>query len=493
MASDIQAPGGFGEPTIDAHSTLDDAHEHDGSDVDGDSEDDEYILTQDTPRPQKVSEKLRNDVDVFQTWLTTSQRDRSLRKRDTKTSQRQSAADRLLEQDSTKIIDAPREYQMELFERAKEKNIIVVLDTGSGKTLIAVLLLNHMLENEIRRRADEMQAHGPRTAFFIVEKVALCLQQHRVLRHNLSYPIGVVHGDLQGVTNRKEFWQTQLADNMAVVTTAQVLLDSLSNGFVRMSGINLLVFDEAHHTKKNHPYAKIIKSHYLREPHATPKILGMTASPVDAQTRDMRSAAAELEGIMCSEIATVSDDVLRNTPRAMEAYEQFQRLLPKEQTRTALWEHVNALVSENPLFRTALEFAEEASSTLGPWCADRFWSLLMTDLEVAKLVAKTGGDMENQSLDSINQSIVAIHRIQELTQEYARQRNMEVHKGLSSKFQLLLDILRDQFENGTSRCIVFVEKRYTALLLSEMLREDQIQIPGVVAAHMVSVKQPDLS
>ena len=34
------------------------------------------------------------------------------------------------EAESEKIISSPREYQTELFERAKQKNIIAVLDTG---------------------------------------------------------------------------------------------------------------------------------------------------------------------------------------------------------------------------------------------------------------------------------------------------------------------------------------------------------------------------
>ncbi len=36
----------------------------------------------------------------------------------------------MAKQDSTKIITDPREYQLELFERAKADNIIAVLDTG---------------------------------------------------------------------------------------------------------------------------------------------------------------------------------------------------------------------------------------------------------------------------------------------------------------------------------------------------------------------------
>lgn len=36
----------------------------------------------------------------------------------------------IAKQDSSVIITDPREYQLELFEKAKEQNIIAVLDTG---------------------------------------------------------------------------------------------------------------------------------------------------------------------------------------------------------------------------------------------------------------------------------------------------------------------------------------------------------------------------
>lgn len=35
----------------------------------------------------------------------------------------------------------PRAYQEEIFVEARERNIIAALDTGSGKTLIAVMLI----------------------------------------------------------------------------------------------------------------------------------------------------------------------------------------------------------------------------------------------------------------------------------------------------------------------------------------------------------------
>lgn len=64
-----------------------------------------------------------------------------------------------------KIINNPRAYQLELFERAKKENVIAVLDTGSGKTLIACLLLRYMMEEELERRT---QGKEKRSSFFLV-------------------------------------------------------------------------------------------------------------------------------------------------------------------------------------------------------------------------------------------------------------------------------------------------------------------------------------
>jgi type I site-specific restriction endonuclease len=53
---------------------------------------------------------------------------------------------------------APREYQYHLFQKALKENIITVLDTGAGKTLISVMLIKHMtkLEREARLTRREV-------------------------------------------------------------------------------------------------------------------------------------------------------------------------------------------------------------------------------------------------------------------------------------------------------------------------------------------------
>lgn len=349
--------------------------------------------------------------------------------------------------------------------------------------------MRYILDQELENRA---QGNPKKIAFFIVEKVNLCFQQYQVLSCNLEYPVTKIYGNMPGMTNTKAFWDSQFSENMAVVITAQVLLDCLNNGFVTMRQINLLIFDEAHHAKKKHPYARIIKSHYMREAdhNLRPRVLGMTASPVDTKTKDMRGAAVELESMLCSEIATASDEVLWRSrghhQRVTETRSQYDKLKPPEESHTVLWSKINARVSGNPEFRSALDSALDASSALGPWCADRYWSLLLTDAEVAKLVARTEQDINGKTVASTDRAVTDIHQVQKIIQNHHFEPASKQLNCISTKSLELWEVLQDEFRNQkASRCIVFVEKRHTAMLLADLLQQPGLEIPGVVPSYMV--------
>lgn len=60
---------------------------------------------------------------------------------------------------------AARPYQVELLKKALERNIIVCLGTGTGKTFISVMLIKelaHQVRNEFRN------PHNGRRTFFLV-------------------------------------------------------------------------------------------------------------------------------------------------------------------------------------------------------------------------------------------------------------------------------------------------------------------------------------
>ncbi|PNP59131.1 hypothetical protein THARTR1_01379 [Trichoderma harzianum] len=346
--------------------------------------------------------------------------------------------------------------------------------------------MRHVLQVELQSRAD---GYRHKTAFFIVEKVALCFQQHAVLTTNLEFPIGKFYGEMTGVVRCQEYWDKQFAENMAIVCTAQILLDLLSCGFICMSQINLLVFDEAHHAKKSHPYARIIKDHYMRLQDARPRILGMTASPVDALTKDVWHAATELESMLCSKIATISDEALMQSQanrQQVEVKEYYDRLEDPEYSRTRLWDSISRCVRSNLQFRKHLEYASNASSILGTWCADRYWQLLTTDNEMLKIEAKTSRDYLDFDVAAGDEAMAAVAQVRGIIKDHVFRAIQAGSPELSPKVKTLYEVLEDVFcKRQAKRCIVFVQARSTAFLLADLFEQPGMQIPGMKAAYMI--------
>ncbi|KAM6478310.1 hypothetical protein HDV62DRAFT_400793 [Trichoderma sp. SZMC 28011] len=432
-----------------------------------DDEIEDVDQSEETSDAQKapIAKKRQQDL-AFQDWLVKNQMELTENsKADLESHLDKLSISRLYEDNAfQKIITSPREYQIDLFERAREENTIVVLDTGSGKTLIAALLMRHILQVELQSRAE---GNRHKTAFFLVEKVALCFQQHAVLTTNLEFPVGKFFGEMTGVIRSQEYWDRQFAENMAIVCTAQILLDLLTCGFISMSQINLLVFDEAHHAKGNHPYARIIRNHYMRLADGRPRILGMTASPVDALTRDVWHAASELESMLCSKIATISDEALMQSQahrQQVEVKEYYDRLEDPEVSKTRLWDSISRRVRSNPQFRRHLEFAFNASSILGTWCADRYWQLLTTDNEMLNIEARTGRDNLELDVAAGDKAMAAVAQVRGIIRDHVFGAIQAGSPELSSKAKTLYEVLEDAFY---------------------LFEQPGMQIPGVKAAYMI--------
>ncbi|EIW74574.1 P-loop containing nucleoside triphosphate hydrolase protein [Coniophora puteana RWD-64-598 SS2] len=177
-----------------------------------------------------------------------------------------------------------RDYQLEMFTASLRENIIVAQDTGSGKTLIAILRMKHEVEREPRK-----------VCWFFAPTVALCEQQRDVIALDIPVSVGLISGALEPNQWKDiALWRGVLQRHRIIVSTPQVLLDALRHGYVKLGeDIGLLVFDEAHHAVDNHPYNCIMKEFYFRvavREHGAasgaesreerPMVLGLTASPV---------------------------------------------------------------------------------------------------------------------------------------------------------------------------------------------------------------------
>ncbi|KAL4937415.1 hypothetical protein BDV06DRAFT_226972 [Aspergillus oleicola] len=370
----------------------------------------------------------------------------------------------------------PREYQIELFERAKTENTIAVLATGAGKTLVAVLLLKHTIEKEINRRADG----GPhRISFFLVDSVTLSYQQAGVLRNNLDTSVGHLFGALGPDLWSRDTWHEFFKEYMVIVCTAEILHRCLLAAHIKMEQINLLIFDEAHHTKKDHVYARIIRDSYsLVDHYNRPRIFGMTASPIDTKG-DVADSAMKLEEYLDSKIATASplSQIHQFVKRPTEEVWVYDRL--EAPFGTKLYNLMETRYGDIEALKAVFRFSWEASSELGKWCSDGAWKQTFSAKVLPKLQGKS------------RQETSRLQQANDIACEHVRGGPDEPGQ-LSKKVQVLQKKLTEHYRrNPETKCIVFTKMRYTALMLLELF--EVLGIPHIRPGLLIGARADDLT
>jgi Fanconi anemia group M protein len=158
----------------------------------------------------------------------------------------------------------PREYQNKIFETAKNSNTLVVLPTGLGKTLIALML------------SLERKQKFPMSRILFLAPTRPLVEQHF---ETFKSQLPELWADLQLFTGevkaekRKEIFQTA----EIIFSTPQCIANDLEHYLYDTKEISLLIIDEAHRCLKNYDYTKVVKKYKEQSHH--PLILGLTASP----------------------------------------------------------------------------------------------------------------------------------------------------------------------------------------------------------------------
>jgi len=155
----------------------------------------------------------------------------------------------------------PRAYQQAIFETAKKYNTLVVLPTGLGKTLIAVLLAKHRLEEFPNSKV-----------LFLAPTRPLAAQQAEYFSKYLNHEIHLLTGRINP-EKRAEIWKRA----QIIFSTPQCIENDIKNNLISLHDVSLLIEDEAHRCLKNYSYTFVAKAY--REQALNKRILGLTASP----------------------------------------------------------------------------------------------------------------------------------------------------------------------------------------------------------------------
>lgn len=228
-------------------------------------------------------------------------------------------------------ITQPYDYQLELYSKAMKTNGVCFLPTGTGKILVAALVIAHMLK-----------LNPSRQVVFLVDRVLLVLQQSDYLRKELAHVqvaderdafkgtrpirIGAVCGEMRKLDGNARIYEQDV-----LIITADCYRNHLNNGTLRFDDVSLIVLDEAHHCNKDHPYNVIIRDFYLREDDLLghrPKILGLTASPageisLDKTTKRLQRLLGNLSDaqllVVTKEVQELEEKTNRPPPDCISA------------------------------------------------------------------------------------------------------------------------------------------------------------------------------
>jgi ERCC4-related helicase len=282
-----------------------------------------------------------------------------------------------------------------------------------------------------------------------------------------------------------------------VVSTHQILLDALSNGFVDMGTLSLLIFDEAHNCVKSHPGSRIMKDIYQyrkAQGFSVPNILGLSASPIMNSKLDslgniettlnaicktpVRTQAELLQHVKIPELCQVlyvkaeldgytrSLASLQNVFYNLDIYmDPYVRRLRLEKTLRSEEQLAKTLRKQNTYcFKQMKRFCNTSLvifSELGAWAVDCYIAQVVTKF---RQFVVTNNDYLDGWRDEEKRYLSEILGKVEISPQAIG--NLLVSPPVSDKVKQLISALP---QDGVSTMIVFVERRVTVAILACLL------------------------
>jgi Fanconi anemia group M protein len=207
-----------------------------------------------------------------------------------------------------------RQYQTNIAKSATKGSTLVVLPTGLGKTIIALIVI-----------AEELKKKNNKILFLAPTK-PLVNQHTQFLKTHLTVDasIEVFTGEISP-KKRKMIWNS----SRIIVSTPQVIENDLISKRITLDNTSLIIYDEVHRAVGNYSYVFI--SDMYRKQRTNRLSLGMTASPGSDLSKILEVCKTlEIQNI---EIRTKYDRDVRSYIHGLKM-EWKETSLPKEFSHT---------------------------------------------------------------------------------------------------------------------------------------------------------------
>src|SRR5438034_4921020 len=164
----------------------------------------------------------------------------------------------------------PREYQRSIANSALAANTLVVLPTGLGKTMIALLVASSSHANYHESKALILAPTRP-----LVLQHAEFFDKHYPDKSARSVSLT---GETPPTSRTLDFDVAQI-----IFATPEVIRNDVEAERYDLRNVSLVVFDEAHRCVRDYAYTDVAQAYKSQA--AQPLILGLTASPSAKKTR----------------------------------------------------------------------------------------------------------------------------------------------------------------------------------------------------------------
>jgi len=363
-------------------------------------------------------------------------------------------------------------------------NTLVVIPTGLGKTIIALLV------------ARERLAQLPTSKVIILAPTRpLVLQHSRFFEKHLAekIPSAVLTGEVPP-TERQDL----VASSKAIFATPEVIRNDVLEERYSLNDVSLIVFDEAHRCVRDYAYSQVAEAYKLTA--SNPLILGLTASPSSRRAR----VEEICQRLAITNVQTRTEEDSDVTPYVQQvsvnwirvplptSYKQVSRVL-----RTALEERVKKLkvMRQLPMNvpvskRILLELGERLRERLRHGGAGPVYGAIMLQAQSMSLLHSVEL-LETHGMRSLEK---ALERLNQADSKSAKSlskdpRILEVQKLAISlgdqehpKLKRLRDLVSDELtSNKEAKLIVFTQFRDSV----ETIVNNLAQVEGVSPVRFV--------
>ncbi len=182
-----------------------------------------------------------------------------------------------------------RVYQEKILATAINKNTLVVLPTGLGKTALSAMLVAHTLQNKPDKRILFLAPTRP------------LVNQHKKSFENF-FNLG--DKDMEAITGFIDPIDREFMYRKKIIfATPQVVKNDIVNGSIDMENFSLLILDEVHRARGAYAYSGIAQQFLQKS--GGGRILALTASP--GSSKEKINQMCEELGIEAVEIRLETD------------------------------------------------------------------------------------------------------------------------------------------------------------------------------------------